>query len=240
MNFLRLKTSLYRAYYKHLSRSQHKIVAFRGAEFIVRPDNYIDRRMWIEGGYEKAQIEFMLNAAKQERFDIFLDIGANFGLYSCVIGTSGLIPATHSFECDPRNIYHLYGHLKINRLTSTTTVHTFAVGDTEEKISFCLAPEDSTGKSYVGKHKAGLESITVEQKPLDSVMNFSGQKLLIKIDVEDHEEAAIKGAQRLLSENKCLLQIEILDDNRERVMALLPDDYRIIQTIGHDSYFKNF
>ncbi len=240
MNFLRLKTSLYRAFYKHFSKTKHRIVTFRGAEFVVRPDNYIDRRMWIEGGYEKAQIDFVLNAAKQEQFDAFLDIGANFGLYSCVIGASGLIPLTHSFECDPRNIYHLYGHLKINRLTSKTTVHTFAVGDEASEVKFCLAPEDSTGISYVGEHSDGLETIIIEQKPLDSFMDLNGQKLLLKIDVENHEEAVIKGAQKLLSDNDCLLQIEILDDDRARVIALLPDNYALVQTIGHDSYFKNF
>ncbi len=237
MIYLRLKTSLYRLCYKYLSRTKHKIVRFKNAEFVVRPDNYIDRRMWIEGGYEKAQLAYLRQQARTQNFDAFLDVGANFGLYSCVIGTSELIPALHAFECDPRNLQQLYGHLKMNKLSEKITVHDFAVGDQDSEISFQLAPDDNTGKSYIGEK--GENTITVNQKPLDQVLSFKNKKLLLKIDVEGYEEHVLKGARNILSNNKCFLQIEILDDDTKRVSALLPEGYKSIHNIGHDWYFTN-
>lgn len=77
-------------------------------EFFMQPTNYIDRRMWIEGAYEKPQLTYMLEQAKTLNFDYFIDIGANFGLYSCVLGVSDTVQKIHSFECDPRNVLHLY------------------------------------------------------------------------------------------------------------------------------------
>lgn len=210
-----------------------------GAEFVVRPDNYIDRRMWVEGGYEKAQLAYFIEQARRSPFDAFLDIGANFGLYSCIFGIADSGLAIHSFECDPRNLYHLYGHLRMNGLTDRVSVHPFALGDDVSDIIFQLAPDDSTGRSYVGKSGEGGRSITVRQKPLDQVLSLKDKKLLIKIDVEGYEESVLKGMRLTLENNTCLIQIEILDD-----ASALPDmfssiGYENIHRIGNDWYFSN-
>src|SRR5690606_6228167 len=74
MPFLtRLKTSLYRAHYKYLSGRQFRIGKCKGAEFVLWPGNYVDRRIWVEGIYEPEQIKTMIGYAQDVKPDIFLD-----------------------------------------------------------------------------------------------------------------------------------------------------------------------
>ncbi|MCK5284764.1 MAG: FkbM family methyltransferase [Alphaproteobacteria bacterium] len=195
--------------------------------------------MWIERGYEKKQLSYMIEQAKKYSFNAFLDIGTNFGLYSCILGGSNLIPEVHSFECDPRNIYHLYAHLKMNALSEHVTVHDFAVGNTNNNVIFQMATDDNTGTSHVGKNSKKGSSITIKQKSLDSIFDFKNKTLLIKIDVEGYEESVLLGMQDILNNNKCFIQIEILDNNLERVGKLLSAEYKNLHQIGHDFYFTN-
>ncbi len=238
--FYRLNTSLHRIYYKKFSRTKWKIVRFIGAEFTMQPSNYIDRRMWAEGAYEKEQLAYMLEQTKKQRFDAFIDVGTNFGLYSCIFGANKAVPTIHSFECDPRNIFHLHGHLRMNDLMNTVTVHPYAVGDEESTITFQMASKKSTGHSYVGASTEGFEAITVEQKPLDTVLkHYTGKHLIFKIDVEGYEEAVLEGMRAILENNACFLQIEIVDNMDKQIEMLASIGYKNIHKLGNDWYFTN-
>lgn len=252
MTFLRrLNTTLYRFYYKNLSRTKWKIVRCMKAEFFMQPSNYIDRRMWIEGCYEEEQLTYLLEHAQKLSFDAFIDVGANFGLYSCILGANGVVSSIHCFECDPRNLYHLYGHLRMNCLMDSVTVHPYAVGDKEGTIQFQIASDKSTGHSHVGESVEGYDviyskeetkedkSIIIDQIAIDAVFDFQGKNLLFKIDVEGYEKIALKGMKRVLSKNSCLLQIEIVDDGNEQTEILNSMGYRQTHKIGNDWYFTN-
>lgn len=237
----RLKTSAARFYYNNFSSTRHKVVRIGETEFCVRPDNYVDRNLWVHGGFEKRQMETMRQAASQVDFDAFLDIGANMGLYSCIFGTDRLVPQIHAFECDPRNLYQLYGHISMNKLLERVTVHAMAVGDEAKEVSFTLAPDNNSGKS--GVSDVAIEngrSITVQQDTIDQTLKLSGQTLLIKIDVEGYETAVIKGMARTLKDNRCLIQMEILEEENNPVLPLLEQaGYTSIKQIAKDHYFTN-
>lgn len=237
----RLKTSLARKYYKHLSPTRHKIVKSFDTEFCVRPDNYIDRHLWLEGGYEKAQLQFLMENAKQHSFDCFIDIGTNFGLYTCILGVNKIVPEIHSFECDPRNLYQLYGHIAMNQLHDVVTVHPVAAGDKAETKKFRLAAKDNSGTSKITDIAATDDQsiIEVEQICPDEIFDFKNQTLLLKIDVEGYEENVLKGLVKILKNNQCLLQIEILNENLAVYNMLTNMGYKKIHHINSDYYFTN-
>lgn len=234
----RLNTSLHRAYYKNLSRTRHKIARVMGAEFVIRPDNYIDRRIWVEGGYEKPQLKYLAAQAAKNPFDAFIDIGANFGLYSCIIAHNKLVGNVYAFECDPRNLYRLYGHIEMNGLRGEVTVHPFALGDRECDIDFILAPDNNTGRSAVGKGDK-RETIQVRQKRLDDVLKLIDMNLIIKIDVEGYEENVLAGMKDTLRDNICLIQIEILAEKQEIDAFFADAGYKNLHRIGQDFYYTN-
>jgi FkbM family methyltransferase len=207
--------------------------------------------MWVEGHYEEQQLNYLLERSKSTQYDAFIDIGANFGLYTCVLGIHSVTPAIHSFECDPRNLYHLYGHLRMNNLINNVTVHPVAVGDKESMITFQIASETSTGHSHVGEQVQGYkhvyteditknyQSITVQQQSIDNVFDLKDQNLMFKIDVEGYEKVVLNGMRRTLVDNTCLLQIEIMGDGSELNTMLSSLNYEVINKIGNDWYFTN-
>jgi len=68
-----------------------------GAKFRVAPNDVIGREMILQR-FEWLQIPAMLRACRELRPVAFLDIGANFGLYTCIIGRQGLAERLIAFE----------------------------------------------------------------------------------------------------------------------------------------------
>lgn len=61
------------------------------------------------------------------------------------------------------------------------------------------------------------------------------------MDVEGHELNALQGMQALLSNNSCLLQVEVFAENLAVIEELMMQQgYIKFQEIGDDRFFKNF
>lgn len=244
MPFLtRLKTSLYRAHYKYLSGRKFRIGKCKGAEFVLWPGNYVDRRLWIEGIYEPEQIKTMISYAQEMKPDIFLDVGANIGLYTGIIGKNSAVPQIIAFECDPRNITMYRAHVQMNNLTERVTLHEIAVGEKAGEIDLYMASATSTGKSSVVAPATKDHSVRkVPMKPIDDVLGVKNKTILIKMDIEGFELPAIKGMINLLKNNKCMMQVEILPDSAESEETktfLYDNGYVLSHSIDHDYYFRN-
>ena len=48
--------------------------------------------------------------------------------------------------------------------------------------------------------------------------------MALKIDVEGHEINALNGIKQLINKNKCIIQIEIFNENFEKVNQFLIDN----------------
>src|SRR4029078_1867264 len=58
--------------------------------------------------------------------------------------------------------------------------------------------------------------------PIDSQLHFAGKLLVMKMDVESHELAALEGMMGLIARNHCVLQIEIWSATEELLAKRLP------------------
>jgi len=73
---------------------------------------------------------------------------------------------------------------------------------------------------------------------IDSQFAWQGLSIVFKIDIEGHELAAIKGMDRTLRDNDCMLQIEIFPENFEAVdTALQAVGYAMVDQIDLDRYY---
>ena len=98
-------------------------------------------------------------------------------------------------------------------------------------------------KSYKDykKSKENFFYQNVESKKFDNIFNAINKNLLIKIDVERHEIFVLKGAEKILNNNKIFLQIEIFPELFNDINDFLTSrNFKLINNIGWDYYFKNY
>ena len=104
-------------------------------------------------------------------------------------------------------------------------------------MSFGIRKEGNRGGKTI--KKTGNLKIVV--KPLDEVFLERSKKCFVKIDVEGHEMEVIKGSKNFLKNNFCLIQVEILDENKfndfDQIMNKL--GYKLVKQI-EDYYYSNF
>jgi hypothetical protein len=126
-------------------RGRYFVCRYFGADFLVRSVNV--------GGLEiSAKIaeypELMnfANSCAALKPDVFIDIGANLGLYTCIMMKQRLAPRAILFEPDRRNRVHLRANLLINELLDADiTVNEAALGAAPGKFRLVPGPERDIG-----------------------------------------------------------------------------------------------
>jgi FkbM family methyltransferase len=213
----------------------YKVKRYGDVLLLLNWRNYVDRQVGLLGGYEREQIDYLLTRMAGG-CDAFIDVGANFGLYSLLVARSGRVRAIHAFEPDPRNLAQLAGNLYLNKLTGAVQVHPLAISDKAGPLAFTIADDGATGKTYAAPDGA----TTLMATTLDDTFALAGARLVLKIDIEGHALAALRGGERLLRNNRCLLQIEAWEHDLAAVSETLQGfGYRWVHRIRDDHYFES-
>ena len=129
--------------------------------------------------------------------DVFVDVGANIGFYSCVARSAGKYVV--AIEPLQKNIKYIYANLMAN---DWGDVEVFPVGLSERPGLAVLYGTSSTGASLIGGW-AGVFQIfkrIIPVSTLDILLGgrFEGKKLIIKIDVEGAEYPALLGSADIM------------------------------------------
>jgi FkbM family methyltransferase len=213
--------------------NHHFISKYRGADFLLRPSAISALEISAKIA-EHAELTNFTARCADLRPHLFIDIGANIGLYSCILLKSGSAPRAILFEPDRRNLIQLKANLLINDLLDLTEVHEIALGEVAGRL--CLVPgETDGGFSQIVDGKPNGISYEVEVAKLDDLLSIRNQRLAIKIDVERYECKVLSGMMLTLRQNKCLIQIEAFE-TRDQVIAMMEEAGYIMI----DSFSPNF
>ena len=128
--------------------------------------------------------------------DLFVDVGANIGTYSVLAaGVAGChvvaiepVPGTHRL---------LVENIRCNQLSELVQALNIAASDKAGSVRM-TGNLDSTNHVLSGKDAAGIE---VPTATLDTLVQAEGP-IFVKMDVEGHEQSALRGAERLLSDSR--------------------------------------
>jgi FkbM family methyltransferase len=133
---------------------------------------------------------------------VFLDVGANFGFYTMLaaqqMGSSGQV---FSFEANPNLIPYLEGSIYINGLRDRVTLINKAVADAAGTARFGFSYAHIGGGSLM-LGSDGAENNEFVEVPLITVDAELPSDLVadvIKLDVEGHEAAALRGMRQLVA-----------------------------------------
>jgi methyltransferase, FkbM family len=132
------------------------------------------------------------------------DVGANFGLYTCLLQTVPSIDVV-AFEPFPENRRRLEKNLELNGLDCKVTDFALSNTDGEVEFGFASGADGSLGGTRIATHN-DEEVVSVEMCRGDD-LNLP-QPSVVKIDVEGAEHDVINGMSETL-ENCRLLYCEI-------------------------------
>lgn len=140
---------------------------------------------------------------------VFIDVGANFGVYTLVagklVGETGTVLA---FEPTAQSFVVLQQNIELNRFTN---VRAFQVALAQTRgEAWLYHGSDPVGNSLGKDPFCGNEGEQVQTEALDNVLAASriAHVDAIKIDVEGAEELVLRGAMRCLSEQRPIVIFE--------------------------------
>jgi FkbM family methyltransferase len=152
---------------------------------------------FVNGGrYEEEYYAILATFRRPE--SVFLDIGANLGVFS--LRMSPLIRKGHVHAFEPntaiRTLFSRSVHL--NGLADLVTIHEVGASDSDQHLVLSI-PEAHAGGASVMVPGADVVGLAIEVKRIDGVLaNLPGFDIA-KIDVEGHELSALRGMSGLLT-----------------------------------------
>lgn len=167
---------------------------------------------------------------------IFVDAGANFGVYTLVasklVGETGRVLA---FEPTAGSFATLRQNIDLNR---SSNVRLFQVALAQKKgRAWLYHGWDPVGNSLGRDPLAGSEGEEVQTESLDTVLKENGVDRVdvIKIDVEGAEELVLQGAIRCLTTQLPIVIFEVNPGCADR-LGLSPWGARdLLQALGYES-----
>ena len=228
----------YKPYNKLRHRGRYFVCRYFGADFLVRSVNVGGLEISAQIGEYRELRNFTASCAALKP-DVFIDIGANLGLYTCIVMKNRLAPRAILFEPDRRNRVHLRANLLINDLLDADiTINEVALGAAPGKFRLVPGPERDIGLSQIMENAPASEGYEVEVVRFDDLVSLSGKTLAIKIDIERYERKALAGMARTLAENRGLAQIEVLEGREETVGLMVAAGFELTDEFGSNLVFR--
>jgi FkbM family methyltransferase len=175
----------------------------RKTKLRARPHQFSAVWTIYDGVHEWEELQFCLGYLRPGEH--FVDVGANVGVFSTLIGTR--IPGVRitAVEPFPPVRADLEANLALNHLD--ITVVGSAVSDAEGEATFEVLDRDVLNRLALSGSEGGGRGITVAVTTLDQLVG-DDPPALVKIDVEGAELSVMRGAERLLSEASPVLLFE--------------------------------
>lgn len=198
--------------------------------------------------YEKKQTALLKKLLKKHQINIFFDIGANIGYYSLFVEKNCNLKKIYSFEVNNYVYLRLLKNIRINK----SLINAFNLGCSnikgKAKIWYTSLSKsagtsilDKNDTHYAKYNKKKLKFSEAKLIRIDDIYKFKNGKICLKIDVERHEKRVILGAEKLISNNKIILQVEIFPEMKTEMFLLLKKyNFSFISKIQSDYFFKNF
>lgn len=187
----------------------------------VSSGDLITHRLIATGIFEASQIEAIdaiverrlaLLDRNREKLDLFLDVGANIGIYSARYAAS--FNRTLAIEANPITFKLLSANLTIGNCDNTLPL-CVAASAHQGTAKIAVRRDGNLGWSSLERHSRDKDAeqfeIDVAMETLDRIVenNASGSRVdMIKLDVEGHEASVLEGARRLLQRDKPVVLYE--------------------------------
>ena len=167
--------------------------AVRSAYGVLMVPNWQDTtfRYCIFGTYGRDLADLLLG--QREDF-VFVDIGANQGLYSLIAAQNPACRKIIAFEPVPTTHARLAANVALNGGAAKTALHLLAISDSAGEVTIAVAPDHTGTASLAGREgSASIGGVTIDtiNAPLLDPLLAGELPMFVKIDVEGLEAVVI-------------------------------------------------
>lgn len=174
------------------------------AIFIIKNDNGsflvegYDDSLTICSNYFEVSLRPWLSVPSTR--NIFIDIGANRGLYSVLACTKYKYSKVHAFEPNQDMVAVIKENLVLNKIEDRVTIHSIALGSEPAEINFTVDPLHKGGGRIESTTRSADIASIIRVDTLDASLDESTKRIIsfIKIDTEGYELAVLKGMKQTL------------------------------------------
>jgi len=182
--------------------------------FYIDPeDRLIGPRFIVDGEYEPATSAFVLKQVGPD--DTCIDVGANFGYYTCLFAHLAWRGRVLAYEPDPHVFQSLVDNIAINWCEAVVSPMNSAVGAEHGQLTLhrwhnragntgIVAPDHEIAPGF----RLTSEAFDAPIIPLDSLVDRLDRVDLIKIDVEGAESLVARGMTKLVAKFRPIVLIE--------------------------------
>lgn len=198
-----------RPLYRSLRRLQYELagetydveIGGARAEFLIPTQNEWTDHRTID---ERPILDHLISNVRED--DVFYDVGANTGLYSCLVADV-VERGPIAFEPHPDNANRLEENAELNGADVSLFRYALADSAGEAELTITLDDVGSAGHTLVSDWDGGVDSITIPKRRGDDLIAEEGlpQPTVLKIDVEGAEAAVLDGLEATLSRPECRL-----------------------------------
>ena len=240
-SFFRL---IYRLFKKFLKPSKKKIIIvkkFNCSFFVYLNEDLGFRLKYLPGTHEDKEIyfieKFFSYILKNKKKVFFVDIGANFGLYSIYLGKKYSNSLIHAFEPNKEASFLLKKNKIYNKLDNIK-IHETALSYKTGFTSFQNSNNESTYNYIQQNINNKINKIKV--KTLDNFLKENKTSIdIVKIDVEGAEYQVLLGALKMLNNKKNkpkLIMVELVDEMLKRFKTSKKKVLNFMNKLKYDCY----
>lgn len=182
------------------------VQTLHGVKYLIDPSDLImGPQLIIYRQWEPELSALFLELLNQD--SIVIDVGANFGYFTCLAGTRigrsgrGRVVAV---EPNPAMLELLHANCAINWSMAPIEVHAAAAGPSSGEAMLHVPRNRAANASLTGDSASG-DLVAVKMVALDDLVQ--GPVDLLKIDVEGHEAGVLQGARNLIASSPNLVVV---------------------------------
>jgi FkbM family methyltransferase len=194
----------------------------RAQELLINsPDDLFVPRILEERGiarYEPDTLAATL-AALSLRSGLFVDVGANIGVFS-ILSSAVLGRSCLAFEPLPDAAAVLED--TVSRYDLPVKVSRVALSNHAGQAEFFVSAQTDSSSGLNRRFRPVKDTLTVDVAPLDDIVGDQ-EIALVKIDTETTEPQVLEGCESLISRQKPLLIVEVLQGRTEDQLQAFVD-----------------
>jgi len=237
----RFLPSLLRNLFIFFGKEQFKI-NFKKLILEINIRDPYDREIYFTQKYNENQFNELHYIIEKNHIEIFLDVGANSGIYSLLLSNKFDDLIIEAFEPIKSTYQKFLRNIENNKLTERINVHNLGLSNKNKSLkmqtNIKFGYKQSAGYTLHPKSVIPTGDEEAEFNLADALLNYKNKNILIKIDTEGHEKFVLEGMRELVKNNDIFLQLEIWSKNFKTVQETLDNlDFIFLKKIENDYFF---